>query len=413
MTAHRFRFCHSALARRERRHRPGLQHRLDSGGQSLDPRHAKGADIAGAYMTLSNKGTAPDRLIGGSSPVAGRFELHLMTVEDGVMKMRPVDGGLEIKPGATVELKPGSFHIMLMGLKQPLEKGQKVKGTLVFEKAGTVEIEYAVEALGASSPAPGGRPRALICVTIRPARSPCDGGNPKECDRREREADIPAFAFACARAQVSMTNRSPRPISVRVCWTEPMRRTSSAVSWSPCQRMPFEIVEPVDLGLVTTLDRGGFEISARSLGVINRSGPIPVASFDRGQHRVVGGRSDDDPSPERPKARHKRPPARSAESPIAATLSGGRCDERRVPLPQSARPRQSDDRDRAGRRIEQEGPEIRPRSRRARDPADQQRHPDARSRTGCPTRAGTMRKQNTSNTPAIPTEEVTTTPKDR
>jgi copper(I)-binding protein len=116
----------------------------------------KGADIAGAYMTLSNKGTAPDRLIGGSSPVAGRFELHLMTVEDGVMKMRPVDGGLEVKPGATVELKPGSFHIMLMGLKQPMEKGQKVKGTLVFEKAGTVEIEYAVEALGASSPAPGG-----------------------------------------------------------------------------------------------------------------------------------------------------------------------------------------------------------------------------------------------------------------
>jgi copper(I)-binding protein len=119
----------------------------------------KGAEVAGAYMTLSNKGTAPDRLIGGSSPVAGRFELHLMTVEDGVMKMRPVDGGLEVKPGETVELKPGSFHVMLMGLRQPLEKGQKVKGTLVFEKAGTVEIEYAVEALGASSPAPGGHGR--------------------------------------------------------------------------------------------------------------------------------------------------------------------------------------------------------------------------------------------------------------
>jgi len=111
----------------------------------------KGADVAGAYMTLSNKGTAPDRLIGGSSPVAGRFEVHHMTVEDGVMRMRPVDGGLEVKHGETVELNPGSFHIMLMGLKQPLEKGQKVKGTLVFEKAGTVEIEYAVEALGASS----------------------------------------------------------------------------------------------------------------------------------------------------------------------------------------------------------------------------------------------------------------------
>jgi copper(I)-binding protein len=116
----------------------------------------RGADVAGAYMRLSNKGAAADRLIGGSSPVAGRFEVHRMTVEDGVMKMRPVDGGLEVKPGETVELKPGSFHIMLMGLRQPLEKGQKVKGSLVFEKAGTVEIEYAVEALGASAPASGG-----------------------------------------------------------------------------------------------------------------------------------------------------------------------------------------------------------------------------------------------------------------
>src|SRR5712691_9173756 len=99
----------------------------------------KGADVAGAYMTLNNKGTGPDRLIGGSSPVAGRFELHRMTVEDGVMKMRPVEGGLEVKPGETIELKPGSLHVMLLGLKQPLEKGQKVKGALVFEKAGTVE----------------------------------------------------------------------------------------------------------------------------------------------------------------------------------------------------------------------------------------------------------------------------------
>jgi len=78
-------------------------------------------------------------------------------MEQGVAKMRPVEGGLEIKPGETVELKPGSFHIMLTGLKQPLEKGQKVWGTLEFEKAGKVDIEYAVEALGAASPAPAGQ----------------------------------------------------------------------------------------------------------------------------------------------------------------------------------------------------------------------------------------------------------------
>lgn len=116
----------------------------------------KGATVAGAYMSISNKGSAPDRLVSGSAAVAGQFEVHSMVMEQGVAKMRPVEGGLEIKPGETVELKPGAMHVMLMGLKQPLQKGQKVKGTLEFEKAGKVEIEYAVEALGATSPAAGG-----------------------------------------------------------------------------------------------------------------------------------------------------------------------------------------------------------------------------------------------------------------
>ena len=111
----------------------------------------KGAKVAGGYMTITNKGTAPDRLVGGSTAAASRFEVHSMVMEQGVAKMRPVEGGLEIKPGETVELKPGSFHVMLMGLTQPLEKGQKVKATLQFEKAGKVDVEYSVEAAGAPS----------------------------------------------------------------------------------------------------------------------------------------------------------------------------------------------------------------------------------------------------------------------
>jgi copper(I)-binding protein len=114
----------------------------------------KGSTVAGAYMTITNKGSAPDRLLGGSSAVADRFEVHSMVMDGGVAKMRPVDGGLEIKPGETVELKPGGLHVMLTGLKQPLDKGQKVKATLEFAKAGKVEVEYTVEALGAASPAP-------------------------------------------------------------------------------------------------------------------------------------------------------------------------------------------------------------------------------------------------------------------
>ena len=113
----------------------------------------KGAKVAGAYMSITNKGTAPDRLVGGATSAAAGFEVHNMTMDQGVAKMRPVEGGLEIKPGETVELKPGSFHVMLVGLKQPLAKGQKVKATLEFEKAGKVDVEYSVEALGASAPA--------------------------------------------------------------------------------------------------------------------------------------------------------------------------------------------------------------------------------------------------------------------
>jgi periplasmic copper chaperone A len=116
----------------------------------------KGSTVAGGYMVITNKGTAPDRLLGGSANFASRFEVHRMAMDNGVMIMRPVEGGLEIKPGESVELKPGSFHVMFMGLKQPLEKGQQVKGTLEFEKAGKVDVEYTVEAIGATPAAKGG-----------------------------------------------------------------------------------------------------------------------------------------------------------------------------------------------------------------------------------------------------------------
>ena len=112
----------------------------------------KGAAVAGGYLKITNKGKEADRLIGGSAAFAGRVEIHEMSEESGVMKMRHLPKGIEIKPGETVELKPGAVHVMFMDLKVPLVKDQKPrpKGTLVFEKAGTVEVEYAVEAVGGS-----------------------------------------------------------------------------------------------------------------------------------------------------------------------------------------------------------------------------------------------------------------------
>jgi copper(I)-binding protein len=114
----------------------------------------KGAKVSAGYLTITNKGTQPDRLIGGSAAPASRFEVHTMVTENGVAQMRQVEA-LEIKPGETVELKPGGMHVMLMGLKQPLQPGQAMKGTLVFERAGTVAIEFAVQAPGAGAPKGG------------------------------------------------------------------------------------------------------------------------------------------------------------------------------------------------------------------------------------------------------------------
>lgn len=111
----------------------------------------KGAAVAGGYLKITNTGTAPDRLLGGSTDVAKRFEVHEMSMDNGVMKMRELKSGLDIPPGATVELKPGSYHIMMQELLRPLAKGQRVKASLTFEKAGKGEVEFAVEAIGASA----------------------------------------------------------------------------------------------------------------------------------------------------------------------------------------------------------------------------------------------------------------------
>jgi len=112
----------------------------------------KGATAGAGYMTITNKGTTPDKVSCVSDDASAQCEIHSMTMEGGVMKMRPVEGGLEIKPGETVTLAPSGFHVMFRQLKHPLEQGKTVKATLKFDKAGTVDVEYPVMAIGASPP---------------------------------------------------------------------------------------------------------------------------------------------------------------------------------------------------------------------------------------------------------------------
>ncbi len=105
-----------------------------------------------AYLTLADKGSAADRLLSAQTPAAEKAELHTHLMEDGVMKMRRIDGVDLPAGGALVEFKPGGLHIMLLGLKAPLKEGDKVPLTLTFEKAGTVTVDIAVQGLTVAQP---------------------------------------------------------------------------------------------------------------------------------------------------------------------------------------------------------------------------------------------------------------------
>ena len=134
---------------------PAFAHDYTVGSLKIDHPWAratpKGASVGGGYMKITNNGTAPDRLVGGSTDISNSFEVHEMTMDGGVMKMRPVAGGIEIKPGETVTLDPGGYHVMLIGLKDQLKQGSRFKATLEFAKAGKVDVDFAVAGIGAQS----------------------------------------------------------------------------------------------------------------------------------------------------------------------------------------------------------------------------------------------------------------------
>jgi len=109
------------------------------------------APVAGGFMTITNSGSADDTLIGATSDIAGVMQVHEMVMEGDTMKMRELAGGLAIPAGATVELKPGGFHIMFMDLKGALVEGESVNVTLTFEHAGSVEIPLVVGARDAKA----------------------------------------------------------------------------------------------------------------------------------------------------------------------------------------------------------------------------------------------------------------------
>jgi copper(I)-binding protein len=114
-----------------------------------------GSQVGAGYLIITNKGASADRLVAAATPAAGRVEIHEMAMQNDVMTMRPLPGGLPIEPGKQVALAPGGYHIMFMELKAPFKQGDKIPVTLEFQKAGKVQVTFDVQAVGAQSPAHG------------------------------------------------------------------------------------------------------------------------------------------------------------------------------------------------------------------------------------------------------------------
>jgi periplasmic copper chaperone A len=124
-----------------------------------------GAQVAGGYLTIENKGSQPDRLLSASTNAAQKIEIHEMALDNGIMTMRPIDGGLFIEAGKTVKFEPGGRHLMLIGLAAPLAEGEQVSVSLAFERAGQVSVHFAVQGVGGRAPDPLTRVEA----TLKPA----------------------------------------------------------------------------------------------------------------------------------------------------------------------------------------------------------------------------------------------------
>lgn len=117
---------------------------------------AAGQAVGGGFLTITNAGGRDDLLVSGSSPVAAEVQLHTMSMDGGIMRMRQMTDGIAIPAKGAVELRPGGFHIMFMGLKRQLKQGEHFPVTLRFQRAGRVTVQFTVQPIGSTGPMEGG-----------------------------------------------------------------------------------------------------------------------------------------------------------------------------------------------------------------------------------------------------------------
>lgn len=114
-----------------------------------------GAKVGAGYLTIKNAGASSDRLVSATADIAETTEIHQMSMTGGMMKMRQVTDGVAVPAGGTVALAPNAYHLMFLGLKEPLKEGETFSGTLTFEKAGSVAVNFTVRGVGAAAPDAG------------------------------------------------------------------------------------------------------------------------------------------------------------------------------------------------------------------------------------------------------------------
>lgn len=108
--------------------------------------------VGAGFLAITNSGKKADRLISATAAGMKEVQLHTVSMDNGVMRMRQLKNGIPVPAGETVTFKPGGYHLMFMGLTQPFKKGGKIPVTLRFQQAGNVKVQFAVQPVGSTTP---------------------------------------------------------------------------------------------------------------------------------------------------------------------------------------------------------------------------------------------------------------------